>query len=105
MDIGSKEFQEYADKANIPNSYRIWANCMWKEAQRQAINTPKHETVEECHIISKWSKQRHKEYWLECCPDIKITEKSYTKIFSHFKHCPYCCNVLNHGKPEIEGLK
>ena len=46
-DIGSKEFIEYADKANIPNSYRIWANCMWMEAQKQAINTPKHETVSE----------------------------------------------------------
>lgn len=38
MDIGSKEFQEYCDKANIPNSHRIWANCMWEEAQKQATD-------------------------------------------------------------------
>ena len=38
--IGSKEFQDYCNKASIPNNHRIWANCMWKEAQRQAKNNP-----------------------------------------------------------------
>ncbi len=33
--IGTKEFQQYAEKANIPKSYRVWTYALWREAQRQ----------------------------------------------------------------------
>lgn len=62
MAIGSKEFREYCDKNNIPNSHRIWANCLWKEAQKQVfemkqgdppLNTPVLATIEHWYTKGK----------------------------------------------------
>jgi len=67
--LGSKEFREYADNANIPNSYRIWAYAMWQEAQKQAAQN----TIHNSSLMSCPKCKEHGAIIVKCeCCDTEI---------------------------------
>lgn len=65
------------------------------------INTPKHETVEECiwEVIKTGYGRRITDIQ---CNNFKTTGLSESLKFDEFKYCPYCGKTIHHGKPEIE---